>query len=130
MGVAFFSGEVLRLGQSSRKCPRRFLGHAHPPGHRLGIAESSYLVFIVPLRFVSALFEPEAEVLPLLYSADFGKRHPKTLLRRAAPEIFGEDIVVPCQGCAKLPFGVKIKPAKSQASFRLFRSKANIVGNK
>lgn len=137
MEVAFFSGEVLRLGQSSRN-DLVVLSEAKelPSGRDSSPGSERRLVFIVPLRFVSALLEFEAKVLPVLDIAYLGEGHPNdfVVLSEAKELPSGTDsslrserrLVVLGKGGPKAPFGVKsiLCPERSRGVYLQKRKRA------
>ena len=100
--VLLLRGEALRLGQGGLDRAGHVLGHSHPPGHRLRVAERDDPVRIVPGGFVVTFLEPEAEVLPALDGTDLGKRHPKSLLGDPALEALRKEVVVLSQSGPEL----------------------------
>ena len=107
-------GQTLCFGQCGVDSARHFLGHSHPPSHRLGVAERDDAMLIVPFGFIVAFLELEAEILPPFHLADCGKRHPKPLLRRATAELLGEHCIVLCQSGAETPGRLECETAKTQ----------------
>ena len=71
-------------------------------------------MLVVPCGFIGALFEFEAEVLPIFDVTDPGERHPESLFRRTAAEMIRENPVVLREGGTKAPFRIEREFAKTQ----------------